>query len=70
MPQVYHIVKALCLLCTWPLSAGNSSVDPNFVLNGIMMQIALHSGLYKPAYARDFWRTIISISDVEVRDRT
>jgi hypothetical protein len=70
MPQVYHVVKALCLLCTWPLPVANSSVDPNFLLIGIMMQIALQSGLHRPAHARDFGRNINRISDAEVRDRT
>ena len=70
MPQEYHIVKALCLLCTFPLPAHNTGVDPKFLLSGIMMQIALQNGLHRPAHARDFGRNITEISDGEIKDRT
>lgn len=83
MPQTYHVVKALSLLCTWPIlltmdmtktavpggKPGLGEMDPTFVHSGIMMQIALQTGLHRPLHAEDFIKNTRDISDAEIRDR-
>lgn len=70
MPQSYHVVKALALYCTWPLPFNSSSVDPTFMISGIMMQIALQTGLHRPLHAQDFGKYVKDIKDSDVKDRT
>jgi hypothetical protein len=70
MPQSYHVVKALCLYCMFPLPFNSSSVDPTFMLSGIMMQIALQTGLHRPLNAQDFGKYVKQTKDSEVKDRT
>src|SRR5690349_17196990 len=54
VPQSYHVVKALILLCTWAFPTSSTSTDPTFMLCGVMMQIALQIGLHRPNHAQDF----------------
>lgn len=70
MPQSYHVVKALALYCTWPLPFNSSLVDPTFMISGIMMQIALQTGLHRPLHAQDFGKYVKDVRESEVKDRT
>ncbi|TAQ88772.1 hypothetical protein B7494_g2938 [Chlorociboria aeruginascens] len=90
MPQRYHAVKALAILCNWPIPLvmdvskrnrserpvgglgggfGLSEMDPTFMLSGIMMQIALQTGLHRPLHLQDFIRQVRDIPEQEVKDR-
>ncbi|KAI9740821.1 MAG: hypothetical protein M1818_004426 [Claussenomyces sp. TS43310] len=69
MPQAYHVVKALCLICMWPLPINSSSIDPTFMISGIMMQIALQTGLHRPSHAQDFGKYVKEVNESEIRDR-
>ncbi|KAI9847686.1 MAG: hypothetical protein M1837_001934 [Sclerophora amabilis] len=69
VPQSYHVVKALCLICTWPLPTSSTSTDPTFMLSGVMMQIALQIGLHRPSHCQDFTRFQVQLRDEELRDR-
>lgn len=69
VPQNYHVVKALAILCTWPLPAKSTSTDPTFMLSGVMMQIALQTGLHRPSHVQEFSRNLIELRDEDVRDR-
>lgn len=88
MPQRYHVVKALALLCTWPIpltmehfnyktgvsntagsGLGLSEMDPTFMLSGVMMQIALQTGLHRANYAQDFSKQCRNIPQAEIGDR-
>jgi hypothetical protein len=86
MPQRYHSVKALALLCTWPVvqefapqrtgventkgtGLGLSEVDPTFMLSGIMVQIALQTGLHRPPHVQDFTKSARFMSQEEIDDR-
>ncbi len=44
IPQPYQVVKALCLICFWPLLINHGY--PNFQISGIIMQIALQNMLH------------------------
>lgn len=65
----YHDVKALCLLCTWPLPTKSTSTDPTFMLSGLMMHIALQCGLHRPSHIKDFSRIRVELRVEEVMDR-
>ncbi|KZF24478.1 hypothetical protein L228DRAFT_252699 [Xylona heveae TC161] len=69
VPQNYHIVKALCLLCMWPSPMSSTSLDPTFMLCGTMMQIALQIGLHRPSHAQDFTKFRVEVRDEELKDR-
>ncbi|KAL8847685.1 MAG: hypothetical protein Q9221_007287 [Calogaya cf. arnoldii] len=69
VPQNYVVVKALCILCTWPLPVSSTSSDPTFMLSGLMMQIAMQIGLHRPSHAQDFARFKEDLRDEELRDR-
>lgn len=69
VPQSYHVVKALCLLCTWPLPTKSTSTDPTFMLAGLMKQIALQTGLHRPGHGQEFSRLPLSPRDDDVTDR-
>jgi hypothetical protein len=83
MPHTYHIVKALSLLCTWPIpmvmdtkknvqlggKLGLSELDPTFMNCGIMLQIALETGLHRPLHALDFIKQTRDVSEAEIEDR-
>jgi hypothetical protein len=69
VPQNYHVVKALCLLCTWPFSTSSTSTDPTFMLCGAMMHIALQIGLHRPSHSQDFTKFKLDLREAEVADR-
>lgn len=69
VPQSYHVVKALCLLCTWPLPTSSTSTDPTFMLSGMMMQVAIQIGLHRPSHAQDFSKFRVELRDSELKDR-
>ncbi|KAF2840906.1 hypothetical protein M501DRAFT_1001983 [Patellaria atrata CBS 101060] len=69
VPQSYHVVKALCLLCTWPLPQTSTSTDPTFMFAGLMMQVAMQIGLHRPSHAQDFSRFHVTLRDEDIRDR-
>lgn len=65
----HHVVKALCLLCTWPLPARTTVTDPTFMLCGVMMQIAMQIGLHQPTHPQDFSRTKVRLRQEDIHDR-
>ena len=69
VPQSYIVVKALCVLCTWPLPISSTSSDPTFMLSGLMMQIAMQIGLHRPSHAQDFTKFKVELREEELRDR-
>ena len=69
VPQNYHVVKALCILCTWPLPISSTSTDPTFMLTGVMMQIAMQIGLHRPSHAQDFTKFRVELRAEEFKDR-
>ncbi|KAL6714160.1 hypothetical protein ACLMJK_008654 [Lecanora helva] len=69
IPQNYIIVKALCILCTWPLPIDSTSSDPTFMLSGLMMQIAMQIGLHRPSHTQDFTKFKVELMEEELRDR-
>lgn len=69
VPQNHNVVKALCLLCAWPLPTSSTSTDPTFMFCGLMMQIGKQIGLHRPSHAQDFTRTHITLKDEDVKDR-
>lgn len=69
VPQNYHEVKSLAILCMWPLPAKSTSTDQTFMLAGLMMQIALQTGLHRPSYAQDFSRGRVELKEDDIRDR-
>lgn len=69
VPQSYIVVKALCILCTWPLPISSTSKDPTFMLHGLMMQIAMQIGLHRPSHAQDFARFKVEFREEELKDR-
>ena len=69
VPQNYHHVKALILLCAWPLPTSSTSTDPTFMISGMMMQIALQIGLHRPDHAQDFTKFRIELRQAELQDR-
>lgn len=69
VPQNYHHIKALVLLCAWPLPCSSTSADPTFMLAGMMMQIALQIGLHRPDHAQDFTKFRVELRQAEMQDR-
>ncbi|KAL9055036.1 MAG: hypothetical protein Q9162_003801 [Coniocarpon cinnabarinum] len=69
VPQNYHVVKALCLLCTWPLPTKTSSKDPTFMFAGLMMQIALQTGLHRPSHVQEYSRVKLDLREDDILDR-
>ncbi|KAI1951851.1 hypothetical protein LOZ57_001263 [Ophidiomyces ophidiicola] len=69
VPQSYHIIKALALLCTWPFPTSSTSTDPTFMLCGIMMHIAMQIGLHRPSHAQDFTKFRVELREGELKDR-
>lgn len=62
-------MKALCILCTWPLPISSTSTDPTFMLSGLMMQIAMQIGLHRPSHAQDFTKFRVELREEELKDR-
>ena len=69
VPQTYLIVKALCVLCTWPLPISSTSSDPTFMLSGLNMHIAMQLGLHRPSHIQDFQKFKADLIEEELRDR-
>ena len=67
--QNYHVVKALCLMCTWPLPTKTSSKDPTFMYSGLMMQIALQTGLHRPSHVQEYSRVKLDLREEDIVDR-
>lgn len=69
VPQDFYVVKALCLLCVWPLPVTTTSADSTMMLVGLMMQMARSIGLHRPSQAQDFSKFKIELREEELRDR-
>jgi transcriptional regulatory protein LEU3 len=69
VPQSQYVVKALCLLCTWPLPTSRTSTEQTYMLCGLMMQIALQIGLHQPTHLQDFSRVKLTIRREDINDR-
>ncbi|KAJ9621914.1 hypothetical protein H2203_006795 [Taxawa tesnikishii (nom. ined.)] len=69
VPQTYHVVKALCLLCAWPLPINSTSTDPSMTIAGVMVQLAMVFGLHRPSHAQDFSRYRIELREEDIKDR-
>ncbi|KAG7006876.1 hypothetical protein G7Y79_00012g032120 [Physcia stellaris] len=69
VPQSYIVVKALCIICTWPMPISSTSADPTFMLSGMMMQIAMQIGLHRPSHAQDFTKFKVELRAEELKDR-
>ncbi|PYI01979.1 hypothetical protein BO78DRAFT_400916 [Aspergillus sclerotiicarbonarius CBS 121057] len=69
IPQSYHVVKALCLLCTWPFPTSSTSTDPTFMLCGMMIQVAMQLGLHRPSHTQDFSKFRVELIEEELRDK-
>ncbi|KAI9781289.1 MAG: hypothetical protein M1839_006082 [Geoglossum umbratile] len=69
VPQSYHVVKALCLLCTWPLPTSSTSTDPTFMLSGVMTHVAMQIGLHRPSHTQDFSKFRVELREEELKDR-
>lgn len=65
----HHAVKALCLLCTWPLPVSSTTEDMTLVHSGIMMKFAMHLGIHRPSSPTDFNNIPISLRQEQVADR-
>lgn len=69
VPQSYYAVKALCLLCTWPLPTSTSASDPTHILGGVLMKTATGIGLHRPNHINDFSRVAIDLNTEQLHDR-
>jgi len=69
VPGSHYVVKALCLLCTWPLPTSNTSLDPTHILCGVMMKTATGIGLHRPRHINDFSRVTVKLDNEELHDR-
>jgi Fungal specific transcription factor domain len=68
-PNGYHMVKGLCLVCTWPPPVSSTSSDMAFFLSGVMMKFAMHLGLHRPSHPMDFSRFKVQLREEDIRDR-
>lgn len=69
VPTSYFVVKALCLLCNWPLPTSTSSSDPTHILCGVMMKTATMIGLHRPNHSQDFSRVSVELNREQLHDR-
>lgn len=69
VPGSHHAIKALCLLCTWPLPTSTTSTDPTHILSGVLMKAATGIGLHRPSHAQDFSRVSVKFDHDELHDR-
>ncbi|KAJ5095680.1 hypothetical protein NUU61_005036 [Penicillium alfredii] len=69
IPQSYHVVKALCLLCSWPFPTSSTSTDPTFMLCGMMVQVAMQLGLHRPSHSQDFSKFRVELIEDELKDK-
>ncbi|KAI9705276.1 MAG: hypothetical protein M1820_005274 [Bogoriella megaspora] len=68
-PTNYHIIKGLCLICTWPPHTSITTTDPTFNLAGRMMALAMNLGLHRPSHLKDFSRSNVVLQTADVQDR-
>ncbi|KAF2404168.1 hypothetical protein EJ06DRAFT_190002 [Trichodelitschia bisporula] len=68
-PSNHYVVKALCLLCTWPLPVSSTTADMSFPFSGIMMKFAMQLGLHRPSHPMDFSRTRVQLRAEDITDR-
>ncbi|KAH7196700.1 uncharacterized protein B0J16DRAFT_4528 [Fusarium flagelliforme] len=69
VPSNYYVVKAMCLLCTWPLPTSTTSSDPTHILCGVMMKTATGIGLHRPNNIQDFSRVSVELNKEQLSDR-
>lgn len=69
VPTSHYVVKALCLLCTWPLPTSTTTSDPTHVLGGVMMKAATGIGLHRPNHTQDFSRVSVELDKEQLHDR-
>lgn len=69
VPNNHYVVKALCLLCMWPLPTSTTSTDPTHILCGVMMKAATGIGLHRPSHSQDFSRVSIDLNKEQLHDR-
>ncbi|KAM0197559.1 hypothetical protein ACHAPA_001252 [Fusarium lateritium] len=69
VPNSYYVVKAMCLLCTWPLPTSTTSSDPTHILCGVMMKTATGLGLHRPNNIQDFSRVSVELNKEQLGDR-
>lgn len=69
VPQIYHVCKALALLCTWPLPNSSTTTEPTMMLTGVMFQLAMQYGLHRPSHAQDFSRFRVDLREEDISDR-
>lgn len=69
VPQVYHVTKALALLCVWPMPTSSTSTEPTMMLAGVMFQLAMQYGLHRPSHAQDFSRFRVDLHEEDIADR-
>ena len=69
VPQSHYVVKALCIICTWPPPISSTSSDPTFMLSGVATQLAMQIGLHRPSHTQDFSKFRVELREEELRDR-
>ncbi|RNJ52036.1 hypothetical protein D7B24_004553 [Verticillium nonalfalfae] len=69
VPSSYYVVKALCLLCTWPLPTSTTTADPTHILCGVMLRTATGIGLHRPNHTQDFSRVSVDLNKEQLHDR-
>lgn len=69
VPSSYYVVKAMCLLCAWPLPTSTSTSDPTHILCGVMMKTATGIGLHRPNHIQDFSRVSVELDNDQLNDR-
>ncbi|KFA63897.1 hypothetical protein S40285_06808 [Stachybotrys chlorohalonatus IBT 40285] len=69
VPSSYYVVKALCLLCAWPLPTSTTTSDPTHILCGVMMKTATGIGLHRPNHIQDFSRVSVTLNKEQLADR-
>jgi hypothetical protein len=69
VPSTYYVVKAMCLLCAWPLPTSTTTSDPTHILCGVMMKTATGIGLHRPNNIQDFSRVSVELNKEQLADR-
>ena len=69
VPSNYYVVKAMCLLCAWPLPTSTTTSDPTHILCGVMMKTATGIGLHRPNHIQDFSRVSVELNREQLADR-
>ncbi|QDS69990.1 hypothetical protein FKW77_003244 [Venturia effusa] len=65
----HHVVKGLCLLCTWPIPISSTTEDMTFTLSGVMMKFAMHLGIHRPSNPSDFNNIPVNLRTEQITDR-